>query len=253
MQLPLNLIIFCTTIPKYGHGNNSEGYVSDYTYERTINSLFKQVNPDIFKNKLLHLKTRPEEEDVADKIKSFCESKNINVLETKAEVQHHSEDAQNHAAEYFKDVYKAFSQKEVRKQKYTLWLEDDYLLRSRVISLTNGIKQSIKFLDENPEKLCVRFNLGQDFHKPEKFIKHCHNIYSQDLNYTQFGPTFTFQPNITRTNEAFITWKAAQNYLNKLDEIHCEIMSGHLFTQLTDTRYPFSFFNPKKIVPEHIG
>jgi len=254
MKLPLNLIIFCTTAPKYGHGNNTENYKSNYTYEKTINSLFDQVDKNLFKNKLLHLKSREGEEGVADNIKNFCDDKDIRVIETKENFEHHSDNALSHAAGYFKDIYKAFSDLDIRKQKYSLWLEDDYLFRLRMISLEEAFKQSIKFLDNNPEQLCVRFNLGLNFTKAVNSIKESHNIFTQDLNYTQYGPTFTFQPNISRTTDIFVAWRAAQNLLHKLEILHCELVSGEILkTNLTNSPTPFSFFNPKKIFSEHIG
>jgi hypothetical protein len=241
--LPLNLIIFSTTM---GHGGR-------HTYEETINDLFEKFNPKLFSNKVLHLKVRNEEKDKAEEIKDFCSKLDIRVIETEEDVVHHSEDHLCHSAGYFKDIYKAYSDLELRKQKYSLWLEDDWLFNSRVISLENAFKQSIKFLDENPDQLCVRFNSEQDFKKPKKSIKKSHNFFHQDLDYTQYGPTFTFQPNINRTNEIFIAWKAAQMYLDKLGIVHCEIMSGQLLKQLTNSPTPFSFFNPKKIYSSHIG
>ena len=49
--LPLNLIIFSTTM---GHGG-------EHTYEESINDLFGKFDPDLFTNRVLHLKTREEE------------------------------------------------------------------------------------------------------------------------------------------------------------------------------------------------
>ena len=241
--LPLNLIIFSTTM---GHGG-------EHTYEESINDLFGKFDPDLFTNRVLHLKTREEETNKAEEIKEFCSDSNIRVIETKEDIVHHSENHLSHSAGYFKDIYTAYSDLELRKQKYSLWLEDDWLFKSRVISLKNAFKQSIKFLDQNPDQLCVRFNSGNDFKKPKKSIKKSHNLFHQDLDYTQYGPTFTFQPNINRTNEIFMAWKGAQRYLDKLGMVHCEIMSGELLKQLSNSPTPFSFFNPNKIYSKHIG
>tara|TARA_R100000231_G_scaffold42834_1_gene37374 strand:- start:634 stop:1404 length:771 start_codon:yes stop_codon:yes gene_type:complete len=256
MSLPLNLIIFCTTIPKHGHGNNSDNYVSDYTYEKTINSLFDQVGKSFFANRLLHLKTRDKEEHIADKIKKFCESRDIKVIETKANFSHHSEDALSHAAEYFKDIYKAFSDIEIRKQKYSLWLEDDYIFKCDSLTLESAFNKSIDFLDDNPDQLCVRFNHGDGngFTEPDgEYLVENEDIFTQAINYTEYGPTFTFQPNISRTNEIFIAWKAAQNHLDKLGNYHCELMSGDLLKTMTNSKTPFSFFNTHKVHSDHIG
>lgn len=256
MSIPLNLIIFCTTIPKHGHGNNFEGYKAKYTYEKTVNSLLDQVGNSYFKNMLLHLKCREGEEDIAEKIKNLCKDKGIRVIETKSEVQHHSENALSHSAEYFKDIYKAFSDKEIRKQKYTLWLEDDYLFRCQSMNLKEAFKDCISFLDQNPDQLCVRFNHGDEegFRDPKgNYYKENENIFTQAINYTEYGPTFTFQPNISRTNEIFIAWKTAQKYLDQLGDYHCELMSGDLLKEMTNSKTPFSFFNTHKVHSDHIG
>jgi len=256
MSLPLNLIIFCTTMPKYGHGNNSERYTADYTYQKTIDSLFDQVDKNIFKNRLLHLKSREEEKDKAEEIKEFCKSRDIRVIETVTHVAHHSEDPLSHAAEYFKDIYKAYSDLEIRKQKYSLWLEDDYVFDCDLLELEGAFKKSINFLDGNPDQLCVRFNHGdgRGFADPEgDYLVENDFIFTQAINYTKYGPTFTFQPNINRTNEIFIAWKMAQEHLDKLGTYHCELMSGDLLKNMTNSKTPFSFFNTHKVYSDHIG
>ena len=255
-MLPLNLIIFCTTMPKYGHGNNSEKYTADYTYEKTIDSLFDQVDKNIFKNRLLHLKSREKERDKAEEIKEFCKSRDIRVIETVTDVSHHSEDPLSHAAEYFKDIYRAYSDLEIRKQKYSLWLEDDYVLNCDHLELESAFKKSINFLDENPDQLCVRFNHGdgKGFTKPKgDYLVENNFIFTQAINSTKYGPTFTFQPNINRTNEIFIAWKMAQAHLDKLGAYHCELMSGDLLNNMTNSKTPLSFFNSLKFYSDHIG
>ena len=242
--LPINLIVFSTTM----------GHDGRHTYKETIENLFDGLDSDIFANKVLHLKTRQEEEEKSQEIKDFCDEKEIRVIETKEDFVHHSENHLSHSAGYFKDINKAFSDLEIRKQKYSFWLEDDWLLKSRVISLKSVFKQSIQFLEENPNSLCVRFNKGEKFTKASKnSIKENHNIYTQGLNYTKYGPTFTFQPTITKTTETFIAWQEGQRYLDILGKYHCEIVSGRLMKLTTNSETPFSFFNPNKIYSEHIG
>lgn len=243
-KLPLNLIVFSTTM---GHGGR-------HTYTECIAKLFSNFDPNLFANKVLHLKSREKEQEVANEIKSFCSPLDIRVIESKEDIVHHSENHLSHSAGYFKDIYKAYSDLTLRKQKYSLWLEDDWLFKLKDISLEKAIKQSIDFLDDNPDQLCVRFNGGNDFTEPEgEFYEENENIFTQAINYTQYGPTFTFQPNINRTNEIFAAWKAAQNYLDKLGSYHCELMSGDLLKGLTNSKTPFSFFNTHKVYSKHIG
>jgi len=242
-KLPLNLILFSTTM---GHGGN-------HTYCDVIEDLFEKVDPNLFSNKVLHLKTRDEEESVADKIKSFCCVYGIRVIETKESIVHHSENHLSHSAGYFKDIYKAYSDKEIRKEKYSLWLEDDWLINSK-ICINKAIEECVDFLDNNPDQLCVRFNKGEEYAPPDgNYLKETGDILTQAINYTQYGPTFTFQPNISRTSEIFLAWKAAQQYLDKLGSYHCELMSGDLLKPMSNSNTPFSFFNPEKLYSEHIG
>ena len=255
MSLPLNLIIFCTTMPKQCYGENN----SEHTYDQVIESLFNKVNGNLFKNRILHLKSRSQEHEVAKKIKDFCVSKNIRVLETKQNVEHHSENIQNHSAEYFKDIYKAFSDPEVRKTRYSLWLEDDFIFKEGKITLRDSFDHALKYLEKNPDQLTVRYNQSNhstnalEDYRDKDYFHHSDEIYVQGEKYTPWGPTFTFQPNISRTCEIFASWKLAQQYLDKLGSYHCELMSGDLLKNFTLSKTPFSFFNPEKIYAEHIG
>ena len=243
-RLPLNLIVFATTM---GHGGR-------HTYKETIEGLFSKIDPAIFTNLLLHLKTREGEEKIADKIKDFCLSFHIRVLETKENIVHHSENHLTHSAAYFKDIFKAYSDLEIRKTKYSLWLEDDAPIMNQNIDLFKAFQESIFFLDENPDQLCVRFNRSEGFNDAQEgSIKENNNFFTQDSNYTKYGPTFTFQPNISRTNEIFIAWKMAQAHLDKLGSYHCELMSGDLLKNMTNSKTPFSFFNPLKVYSKDTG
>lgn len=229
------------------------GHGGRHTYCDVIEDLFEKVDSNIFSNKVLHLKTRDKEEVVSDKIKSFCYVHGIRVIETKESIVHHSENHLSHSAGYFKDIYKAYSDKEIRKQKYSLWLEDDWILNSKE-PVEDLIKEAIKFLDDNPDQLCVRFNSSEDYGLPEgNYLENSGNILTQAINYTKYGPTFTFQPNISRTRDIFIAWKAAQNYLNKLGQYHCELMSGDLLKPMSNSETPFSFFDTKRAYANHIG
>tara|TARA_A100001201_G_C4075851_1_gene197298 strand:+ start:44 stop:781 length:738 start_codon:yes stop_codon:yes gene_type:complete len=242
--LPLNLIVFCTTM----------GHAGRHTYKDCINNLYEKIDPSVFANRLLHLKSRDGEEDIAEEIKSLCSSLNIRVIETKENIVYHAENHQVHSAGYFKDIYKSYSDLEIRKQKYSFWVEDDELIQVNKIKLEDAFKKSIEFLDNNPDQICVRFNRGVKFKEPEgNILLENEDIFTQAINYTEYGPTFTFQPNISRTNEIFIAWKEAQNHLDKLGKVHCEIVSGHLLKKLTNSQTPFSFFDSKKVYSKTIG
>ena len=240
-KLPLNLIVFCTTM---GHGGR-------HTYKDSIVNLYDKIDSNLFANKILHLKTRDGEEIIADE---FCNSVDIRVIETKENIVYHAENHQVHSAGYFKDIYKAYSDLDIRKQKYSFWLEDDELLQVNKISLEDVFKKSIEFLDNNPDQLCVRLNRADEFQDDNSdYLVENENIFTQAINYTQYGPTFTFQPNVSRTSEIFLAWKTAQKYLDKLGSYHCELVSGEILKKMSNSNTPFSFFNPSKAYSKHIG
>tara|TARA_B100000953_G_C17996490_1_gene413744 strand:- start:327 stop:1058 length:732 start_codon:yes stop_codon:yes gene_type:complete len=243
-------------MPKHGHGD----IVSEYTYPQVIESLFDQVKPDVFQNRVLHLKSRAQEADKAEEIKKYCASQDIRVIETKGDLIHHSKNPLSHAAGYYKDIYKAYSDIKLRKTKYSLWLEDDFIFKCSDGSLHDSFVNSIDFLNENPDQMCVRYNQSNhDTVAAEDYKKRGHtkvneNIFCQDTDYTEWGATFTFQPNINRTAEIFCAWKAGQAYLNNLHQIHCELLSGELLKHFTNNpTTPFNFYNPEKVYSEHIG
>ena len=243
-KLPLNLIVFCTTM---GHGGR-------HTYKDGIINLYDKIDSNLFANKILHLKTRDGEEIVADEIKEFCNSVDIRVIETRENIVYHAENHQVHSAGYFKDIYKAYSDLDIRKQKYSFWLEDDELLQVSKITLEDVFKKSIEFLDNNPDQLCVRLNRAEKFQDDDSdYLVEDENIFTQAINYTQYGPTFTFQPNVSRTSEIFLAWKTAQKYLDKLGSYHCELVSGEILKKMSNSNTPFSFFNPSKAYSKHIG
>jgi len=242
--LPVNLIVFCTTM---GHGGR-------HTYQDCFHNLRSQIDLSIFSNKLLHLKSRDGEEHIADEIKSFCSDLDIRVIETKENIVHHSENHLSHSAGYFKDIFTSYSDPIIREQKYSFWLEDDELIQTNKTTLEDAFKKSIDFLENNPEQICVRFNRAKEFKNSDApYLIEDDNICTQAINSSQYGPTFTFQPNISRTDQIFTAWKEAQNHLDKLGKIHCEIMSGYFLKKMTDCETPFSFFNPKKVYSKTIG
>ena len=241
--LPLNLVIFSTTM---GHGGR-------HTYKETVESLLDQIDSSIFKNKVLHLKSREGEENIGDQIKSFCSDLDIRVIETKEDIVHHTESHNSHSAGYYKDIFKAYSDPEIKKEKYTLWLEDDWVIKSK-LCLEDVFKESIEFLEENPNQICVRFNddINQNIDCLNS-LKEKGNLYTQAINYSIWGPTFTFQPNINRTEQIYNAWERGQKYLDSLGKYHCELLSGGLLRLFTDSAVPYSFFDPKKIHAKHIG
>lgn len=238
----MNLIVFSTTM---GHGGR-------HTYKHTIESILDATG-GFFGDRYLHLKIRPDEEEIAKEIINFCQRRYFRVLITKASLVHHSQSHADHSMAYFQDIYRIYSHQTVRLSKFSLWLEDDWIIESKT-NITDLLNTGEDFLNNNPNQLCVRFNGATSFYTEDKdHIKNNSFIFTQGVRYTPFGPTFTFQPNINRTNEVYAAWKAIQNNLGRLGETHCELVSGEIMRKFTESSTPFSFFNPELAYARHIG
>lgn len=238
----MNLIVFATTM---GHGGR-------HTYKHTIQSILDATG-NFFRDRYLHLKVRPEEEHIVKEIADFCHRKYFRVLVSNAPLVHHSQNHAHHSSEYFKDIYKIYSHPTVRLSKYSFWLEDDWIIESKV-NIVELLTSAKDFLDSNPNQICVRFNPAESFYIESKDnFPNNQYISTQGLRYTHYGPTFTFQPNINRTNEIYAAWKSVQKNLDRLGSIHCELLSGEILKQFTESPTPFSFFNPELAYARHIG
>jgi hypothetical protein len=243
--LPLNLIVFATTM---GHGG-------EHTYKEALESLFSEIDRDVFVNRVLHLKVREGEEEKAMEIEDFCEKHKIRVIRTNGDLVYHATNHQNHSSEYFKDIFKSYSDLQLRKTKYSLWFEDDSPLFLKGTELIDAFRESIEFLEENPDQLCVTFNRSEDFKKPDgEYTTESGNIFTQTKNYTKYGPAFHFQPNINRTSEIFLAWKTMQAYLDQLGVYHCELLATRVLIEaFSNSDTPFSFFDPEKVYSKHLG
>lgn len=241
MKDDLALVLYTSTKGHFGYKNS---------YQFTVNRLQEQIESFKWLYKLAHIKVSPDEKEIGEEMKKWLNNKGFRVILTEADWKH-DDPTNSHAKEYYKDKYKTFSNEELNKRRYVLFCEDDWLVDfGKKGDLY--LNKAIEFLDRDLNYLCVRVNneIERDTSKAtpvEEFI------YKQNKDYTNFGPTLTFQPTIIRTAE----WRLALRFINKnltiLNNVHCEILSGSMIKSFTDNETPFCFFNPKVINCEHIG
>lgn len=221
-------------------------------YKHTVKRLEKE-NLDFWRiYKLAHIKISPGEEELAAEMKQWLNKKGFRVIQTKANWKHNDPN-NSHAKEYYKDKLKCFSDKEIQKRRYTFFIEDDWKVNF------NGyadfyLDRAAEFLDKNLDYLCVRVNneIEKSVEKATPLTED-NLIYKQNLDYTIYGPTLTFQPTLIRSAE----WRHALRLINSnldiLNTQHCELVSGMAMRQFSDSDTPFCFFNPQIINCEHIG
>lgn len=198
--------------------------------------------------KFVHIKISDGEEKLGEEIKDQLEEIDFKVLTTQKDWKHNDS---SHAVGFYEDMLKLYSDTELHKYKYSILHEDDWLWKSSS-NLSYLLNLGRRFLDENLDALCVRVN--DERHKDKsKSFKASDKIYGQRVDYTPFGTTMTFQPTILRTLE----WYHALRLINKNKEVlkqrHCELVSGDVMKNFSDSKTPFYFFDPDVLSAEHIG
>ncbi|MEY4371023.1 MAG: hypothetical protein RIQ48_739 [Pseudomonadota bacterium] len=236
----INLVLFTST---KGHFGNKQ------IYQRTIEDLFSKIDPNFF-FKFAHIKVSPNEEKIAEEMQTFLSSLNFLVDKTIGNWSH--SDHQSHAIGYTQDIIKSFSNDQLHKQQFSLWLEDDWLFNIKKNNLEYYINYAVEQLKINKDLLCFRFN--HEIHEVDE-----NNNINKDIYYLQtdkstpYGSTFTFQPNITRTRDVWLAYKFISKYWDNIKNMHIELQSGWGLKHLTSNPNHFAFFNPQYIDCIHIG
>ena len=239
-SLPISLTLYTTTKGHFGYKDCAKD---------TVDHLSK-IDEGCFSNKSAHIKVcdSQEGEDKCEDLKSFFESKQIDVSTTKGNWNRKNN---NHAVEYFKDMETLMNQDSVHDNEFILFHEDDWIINTQK-PLMYLLQEGIRLMKGNKDILCVRINAdtNTDLSKTSKITK---DIYIQNEDYTQYGPTITFQPTLMRTRD----WYAAVRQINRNDlrfKSHCELLSGMFMKGLFATvSTPFAFFDPNTINATHIG
>lgn len=221
-------------------------------YKHTLSRLEEQFGLLTFFYKLAHIKVSEGEEDLAYEMEAYLKVHGFSVLKTQGTWKHDC-DHNSHAKEYYKDMFTALSDKKLHNYPYVLCMEDDWLLSFPKNSAEHWCRKAIDVLDKDLNKLCVRINNKKENELSEATAIQEEDIYMQNLGYTPWGPTYTFQPTIVRTKEWYHSVRLINNNIEILDSQHCEIVSGKTLKNFTDDLCPFLFFNPNKVHAEHIG
>lgn len=225
-------------------------------YKHTVKRMAEEIPMFDDYYKVAHIKVSPEDdEDVLVDIEAFLGNSGFNVISSRGDWKHNDT---SHHNEYYKDMLTALSDIRLHKYPYVLVCEDDWLLKFSG-GYSKYVTEALSFLDNDLSALCIRIN--HDVHKNEDIRKglktNLDSILKQGPNFTEFGPTFTFQPTIVRLKEWWHSVRIINQQIKRnpllLNMIHCEMISGETMKQFSDSPLPFCFFNPEFINADHIG
>jgi len=237
----INFVLFTSTKGHFG--------IKD-CFEKTVERL--EDLGSYFFHKFAHIKVSQGEESIGDLMKNWLKNHKWN---TELGFGNWSHDSPSHAVEYFFDIQKMLNKKEILEKEYCLLLEDDWLINS--LEFLPLLEEGVDCLNKNRDLLAIRIE-----REGQGNIENCEqisrSILRHNLNYSQYGPTFTFQPTLVRTR----SWSHAINFfwnnkflIDKLSmgELHCELLATQLLKLISNTDRPFCSFDMKLINATHIG
>lgn len=236
--MDLGLCVFTTTKGHYGR---------DDLYKLTIENLKDLGVLDKFNYKVVHIKQFGNDTDKVNILTEYFTSNGFFVITSTKEKTEKLEEYHN---EYQKDITKMFSNGLVNRSEFSLWLEDDWVIKTKE-NLWNEFQYACEILKNEKDLLSVRINHEEP--TEDKYIKYNHKINLQGDNYTQWGPTFTFQPTIVRTRDAYQAYRIINQHNKNIGHLHIELQSGIGFKVLSEFKNPFAFFKPSIIKAYHIG
>lgn len=125
-------------------------------YEKTINDLDSHFSLSDFEQKFASIKISSGQMDHFQWMKQFLLNKDFDISAVNADWKH-GEDSHQH--EYIKDISRMVSLPELQKVPYTLFMEDDWLLRSQKSEskIWDWFLEAIFLLERNPNIVQVRF------------------------------------------------------------------------------------------------
>ena len=239
-SLPVSLTLYTTTKGHFGYKDCPKHTVDHIS----------TIGEGCFSSKSVHIKVC-DNKDGDEKFKDldrYFKKKSFNVVSTKGSWNRKNN---NHAIEYFKDMETLMNEDLVHDNEFIFFHEDDWIINTEK-PLIYLLQEGIKYMRRNKDLICVRVNadINTDISKATKISN---DIYLQNEDYTQFGPTITFQPTLMRTRD----WYAAVRQINRNDlrfKSHCELLSGMFMKGLFATvNTPFAFYDPNVINATHIG
>lgn len=223
-------------------------------YKHTVERMEKEIPFFNSFTKVAHIKySKKDGEDQLVEMETFLNNKGFVVEITKGEWGHNNE---SHANGYYRDMLTTLSKTCLHKYPYVFVVEDDWQLSFNGL-FSSAVSEALSFLDKDLDALCVRVN--RDTHDDTHMADHTDFklIFRQGEDYTPYGPTFTFQPTIVRLKEWYhsvrVICKAIDADPELFKKTHCELISGQVLKQFSDSDCPFYFFDPEVINAKHIG
>lgn len=218
-----------------------------YLYRHTLKRLEEKIPLFISYYKVAHIKVTPGEEELGEEIERDLIDYGFEVLKTTADWRHNDS---SHVVGYYQDMMKVYSDPDLREYPYVFAWEDDWLIEGE--NLEPLIHEALKFLKENIDSLCVRVNKKED-NDISRTFEATKNIVGQRIDYTNWGPTVTFQPTLFKTAPWAYSVQLINNNLDILETIHCELASGNAMKNFSNSKTPFYFFRPDVLSVKHIG
>jgi hypothetical protein len=242
----LGIVLYTSTKGHFGYTD---------CYKHTVNRLI-QCFPHCWESlvRVAHIKySSTDNAEILSEMIRFLKEKGFDVLTSTGDWSHNTS---SHANGYYQDMEKALGYWPLHKKRYVLVCEDDWLLNFQT-NPTSSIINAINLMDRDLNTMCVRINhdIHQNLQEAEESV--VEGIFRQGLKYTEYGPTFTFQPTIVRLKEWYhsvrLINKKASKHETFFNDVHCELVSGEMLKVFSDSEKPFCFFDPRKVNAEHIG
>ena len=237
-KLPISLCLYLTTKGHWGYKD---------CYKHTVKNIDSHIPLEDFGSLVAHVKVSSGDNEKP--FVDFLEQYGFKVLVTHEDWNRKEN---NHAEAYFKDMLTVMSDDLTHQNEFVIHQEDDFLWNCNKHDSVFFWIHAIGLLKNDKNLLAVRMNdeINQDVSKSKEID---HYTYRQNLNYTQWGPTLTFQPTIMRTRDWYFSVEMINKYWESLKGQHCELTSGLAMRNFTSSRTPFYFFNPKMFNCQHIG
>lgn len=233
MKLPITLAIF----------TSCRGHFDKDTYEYTINDLFSKIDPNVFSEKVVHIKWRPEEGEKIKNMTLFFQLNGFTVLETMGEWKHNDN---SHYVQHSKDIVTLMQSKEVHSQPFVFWMEDDVIYKTD--DLVTRILEAIDFLNNYRQCMTVRIlDLEDIIPSMKPFPVSIHTTI------TPHEDCFSFRSNIMRSRDAWSLGSFFKTEFPKLQGVHIERYATEVLRVLSGNLTPFSFFKLDKLRHIHIG
>lgn len=233
----INCVFLTSTKGHFGHKD---------IYQETFNRLVSCFGGEMPVKYFVHVKKGEDDSSVFEDMKYwFYNNFTIDVFSTVGKWAHSHE---THAQGIIDDMF-SMSMEVDPTRLFTILHEDDWWHLNREYFF-DMLHAAVVQLLSDPFTFCVRIpRLGQD----TKTIDIGNRFISKLANdCTEYGPTVTFQPTIFRTVDFQRMLMAMYSNKDKLDRIHCEMLSTYCARQLMSNNNIVCVAN-QQYSCEHIG